>query len=388
MARINETNHDFLFLFPRKLVFKNGCINRLGAVIENGFERPLLITGGGSLKNSGKYEIITGSLKDKKIDYIEYSGIGSEPTPEIVDAAAEFAVRSEAKSIIAIGGGSVIDTGKAVAALAVNEKGVENYLEGIGKNFKIVNDPLPFAAVPTTAGSGAEVTKNAVITSYNKKYKKSFRDERLAAKIVLADPSLTFTLPRHETAYGGMDAVCQLLESAVTKKNNPFAGALSCYFLPKAAASIEIAVNDPDDVGARSMMLASSIASGLALANSGLGAVHGFASGMGGLFDIPHGLICAVLLPGVCRMNADRSPGIYAEIAPLLNEDGSDNETKMIDTLFELNSRLNIPGDFKSMKLSDVDPEEIVRLSRGSSMSGNPVDFSDDELAVFIEKYL
>ena len=274
-----------------------------------------------------------------------------------------------------------------MAGLVTNQKGVENYLEGVGKDYKIVNSPLPFIAVPTTAGSGAEVTKNSVVTSREKKYKKSFRDDRLLAKVVIADPTLTISLPQNETFFGGMDAICQLIESFVTKKKNNYCQSFSSFYIPKAIDAIKKLKTDLTNIDARTIMLESSIASGITLANSGLGGVHGFASGLGGMFDIPHGLICAILLPHITKLNIQKNPSIYEDLALLINKDYS-NTTKLIDTLFLLNNTLEIPYDFKSFNISKDMATEIVSRSKGGSMTGNPVDFTDEELIKFIEGLL
>lgn len=379
---------NFQLLFPNKIIFQNGSSFQLGKIIKGNFDKPLIITGGNSIKRSGIYDKIIRSLVEEKIDYVEYSGIIGEPTPEIIDQVTENAKNKNIKSVIGIGGGSVIDTAKAVAALAVNKEGVENYLDGVGKNFKLKNNPLPFIAIPTTAGSGAEATKNAVVTSKVKKYKKSFRDDRLLAKIIIVDPQLTLSLPQRETAYSGMDAICQLIESFVSKKKNIYCLALSSYFIPKALESIIEAYNDSSNIQARTTMSASSLASGIALTNSGLGAVHGFAGGLGGMFNIPHGLICAVLLPGICEMNSKILPDAYRELARLINSDRSDNIDKMINLLYETNKKLNILDDFKDFSISKDKAIEIVERSQGPSMNGNPIDLTNDQLNDFIFKYL
>jgi alcohol dehydrogenase class IV len=378
----------FNFQFPQKIIFENGISEKLGSIVKDICVKPLIITSGNFLKESGNFEKIINSFIKENIEFIEYSTTIGEPTPELIDEVTGFANKKEIKCIIAIGGGSVIDTGKAVSAMVVNKKGIENYLEGVGKDFKIINQPLPFIAVPTTAGSGAEATKNSVIASRKKKYKKSFRDDRLLAKIIIVDPLLTLSLPKKETAYGGMDAICQLIESYVSKKKNIYCLSLSSYFIPKALKAITKAYDDPGDIDARSIMIASSLISGLCLANSGLGAVHGFASGIGGMFDISHGLICAVLLPGVCNKNSSRIPLVYKDLAQLINSDGSDDINKFIDCLYEINNKLNIPCDFKEYSISKDNANEVVERSKGSSMSGNPVDFTDQEWVEFIKEYL
>ncbi len=372
----------------KNIIFKEDSIKDIGKLIKNYGKKLLFLYGSQSLKKNNKYYEIVNSLKENNINFIEYSGIKEEPSPEIVDSVVEFAITNKIDFILAVGGGSVIDTAKACSALITNQKGVENYLEGVGKNYKIEKEPIPYIAVPTTAGSGAEVTKNAVITSYEKKYKKSFRDNRLLAELVIADPLLTLSLPKKETGFGGMDALCQLIESFTTKKKNAICSALSLYFIPIAINSLKILAKDLTNLEARKNMLQASIISGMCLANSGLGAVHGFASGIGGMFNIPHGLICAILLPHIIKLNSEKDRTIYSEITNYYYNHTSNNITKFIDEIFELNRILNIPQDFKEFNIDKNLAEEIVFRSMGSSMSGNPVVFDNDTLKDFIQKLL
>lgn len=374
--------------FSPLIIFKENGIFEIGEYIKGYGKKLLFIYGKNSLKKSNKYQIIIDSLKKSNIDFVEYSGIKNEPDPDLVDSVVDFCEKNNIDFILAIGGGSVIDTAKAASALITNKKGIENYLENVGLNYKIENTPVPWIAVPTTSGSGAEVTKNSVITSYKKKYKKSFRDSRLLARMVLADPMLTLSLPQKETAFGGMDALCQLIESYTTKKRNNYCMSLSLYFIPIAIKSLKTLASNLLDTGARKNMLQASIASGITLANSGLGAVHGFASGIGGMFDIPHGLICAILLPHIIKFNSDRDKNIYADIVNYYYKDSSNNIVKFIDEIFELNKILNIPYDFKEFKIDKNLAEEIIERSTGSSMSGNPISFNPEELKKFIENLL
>lgn len=379
---------NFELNFCNKIIFKKDCIKDIGSIIKNYGKKLLFLYGGNSLKKNNKYNEIVNSLQKNNIDFIEYSGITQEPTSEIVDNVIDFSIKNNIDFILAVGGGSVIDTAKATSALVTNKKGIENYLEGVGNNYKIENNPIPYIAVPTTAGSGAEVTKNAVITSYVKKYKKSFRDNRLLATLVLADPLLTLSLPQKETSFSGMDALSQLIESYTTKKKNSYSSALSLYFIPIAIKSLKILSKDLTDIKARTTMLQASISSGISLANSGLGAVHGFASGIGGMFKIPHGLICAILLPYVLKMNSDKDKELYADIVNYYYKNDSNEINKFIDEIFELNNNLKIPYDFKEFKIDKNMAEEIVIRSTGSSMSGNPIDFDNETLKNFIQDLL
>jgi alcohol dehydrogenase class IV len=377
---------NYNILSPQKIIFGQNSILQIAKLIKEHGKKPLIVTGYSSLKLSGNYDRIFNILQSENIDFEEFCGIKGEPSPEIIDELTEFALNKNTDCIVSIGGGSVIDSGKAVAALITNDKGIENYLEGIGKNLKIKNDPLPFIAVPTTAGSGAEATKNSVITSRTKKYKKSFRDNRMIAKTIIVDPSLTTNLSQNETAFGGMDAICQLIESHTTKNKNNYCHALSFSFISKAIEIMPKILNDPENIEFRQIMSESSLVSGICLANSGLGAVHGFASGIGGMFDIPHGLICAILLPYICRLNSEKDPDLYKELAISISK--TNNVNQFIDELFNLNYKLGIPLNFSSFKINKSLTKEIVERSKGNSMNGNPVDFTDEELTVFLENLL
>jgi len=379
---------SFQCVLPRKIIFEIGASKNLGQIIKNTFFRPLILTGSGSINKSGNYNDIINSCKSNDIEFFEFSGINKEPTPEIIDEITDIAVSKKIKSLISIGGGSVIDTGKAVAALVNNKKGVENYLEGVGKGFKLENPGVPFIAIPTTAGSGAEASFNSVVSSYGKKYKKSFRDEKLLAELIIIDPLLTMTLPLKQTLYSGMDAICQLIEAYVSRKRKPYPLSLCSYYIPQAIKALFELNSRIDNMEARAVMCEASLASGIALANSGLGAVHGFASGIGGAYDIPHGLICAVLLPAVCEINAEKKPELYSEISQMISNNSDTDHLEFIDFLYNFNKKLNIPEDFKEYKIGKDNALEIVKLSLGGSMSGNPVELKNDEWAVFIEKFL
>ncbi|MBN2545643.1 MAG: iron-containing alcohol dehydrogenase [Spirochaetes bacterium] len=379
---------SFQCILPGKILFEIGSSKNLGKIIKNNYFKPLILTGGGSINKSGNYNDITDSLKINDIEFFEFSGVNKEPTPEIIDEIVDFAETKNVKSIISIGGGSVIDTGKAAAVLINNKKGVENYLEGVGKGFKLEKTGVPFIALPTTAGSGAEATYNSVVSSFKKKYKKSFRDERLLAEIIIIDPLLTMTLPLQQTMFSGMDAICQLIESFVSRKRKPYPCALASYYIPKAVKALFALNTQIDNMDARSIMCEASLASGIALANSGLGAVHGFASGIGGAYNIPHGLICAVLLPAVCEKNAEKNPELYNELSRLISNNNESDYFEFIDFLYNFNKKLGIPDDFKEFDIGKDKALDIVKLSMGGSMSGNPVEFNPEEWAEFIEKFL
>jgi len=270
--------------------------------------------------------------------------------------------------VIGMGGGSAMDTAKAVAALAVNGGSVKEYLEGVGTGRKLENAPLPFIAVPSTAGTGAEVTKNAVIAGAG--YKKSFRDERLYARVVFIDPVVASTAPREVTAESGMDAITQLIESYTTKRSNLITDGL-CLAGLKLARSLPECYFNGKNLAARADMSAAALLSGICLANSGLGAAHGLAASLGASLGISHGRACATMLPHVMRLNLEACEERYADAAEALC--GVRSAEKLISEIEGLNARFNIPSSLKAYNISESKLSEIAEGSFGSSMSGNPV---------------
>jgi alcohol dehydrogenase class IV len=250
--------------------------------------------------------------------------------------------------------------------------------------------PLPVIAVPTTSGTGAEATKNAVLSDTAAGYKASFRDDRLLAKLAVIDPELTLGVPQNVTAWSGMDALTQLIESFISKKAQPVTDALALSGMRSAAASLERAYQDGSDIEAREGMAYASFLSGVCLANSGLGADHGIAAGLGAAEGVPHGLACAVLLPHVIRLNM---PHVGQKAAPLCEAltgrafaDAASNAGAVADFICGLAARLGIP---ERLGLKGVDGERIQRIRRavsGSSMAGNPVDLAERKIIELIEK--
>ena len=227
----------------------------------------------------------------------------------------ELAREQHVDVVVAIGGGSAIDLAKAVAALATNGGDPLDYLEVIGRGQPLVRRPLPFIAVPTTAGAGAEVTRNAVLASPGDGVKASLRSPLMLPRLALVDPELTLTLPRDVTAATGMDALAQLLEPYVSVRANPITDPLCLDGLARVARSLRRAWTDGADLDARTDMSLAALFGGLALANAGLGAVHGFAAAIGGRFDAPHGAVCAALLPDVVRANVAGARGARTRVA-------------------------------------------------------------------------
>jgi len=270
---------------------------------------------------------------------------------------------------------------------------VADYLEQVGRNFKVVEQPMPLLAMPSTAGTGAEATRNAVISSYDPPFKKSLRDERMMPRIALIDPQLTVSLPPKATAASGMDAITQLIESYISKKAQPIPRALCVQGLRLALPALAVAVENGRTQWAREAMAHAALLSGLALANSGLGMAHGVAPALGIHCRVPHGLACAIMLPVTLRVNRDVCESKLAHLAravydlPLSmpDKDATDHFIEQIDLLCR---RVNVPRRLADLGVQHDQIPGLVKSSRGTSMSGNPRDLSDGELQQILEKML
>jgi alcohol dehydrogenase class IV len=299
--------------------------------------------------------------------------------------------------IMGLGGGSVLDTGKAIAALVTNPGDVFDYLEVIGKGQPLVNPPLPYIAIPTTAGTGSEVTRNAVIESPEQNVKVSLRSPWMLPRVALVDPELTYHLPPEITASAGLDALTQLIEPFVSVKANPMTDAICRAGIYYAARSLRRAYENGADKQAREGMSLASLLGGLALANAALGAVHGFAGPLGGMLHAPHGALCARLLPLVMETNIraleTRQPehpalGRYGEIASLLTGDKEATTQEGVKWTGELVNTLKIPG-LSTYGMSEKDfPEAVDKTMKANSFKGNPIALNEKELRAILEKAL
>ena len=375
---------EFEFATASRIIF--GCRKRhhLGKLSSEFGEKALLVTG----SEPGRYGEVLFALDNANIVYQPFR-ILSEPTIEVVLEGIDQARAFGCEMVIAIGGGSVMDGGKAIAALMVNEGNPLDYLEVIGKGEPLVHPSLPIIAVPTTAGTGSEVTRNAVLASREHRVKVSLRNPTMLPRIALVDPELTCGLPPDLTASTGMDALTQVLEPYVSKKSNPFVDVLCKEGLKRAARSLEKAYENGQDLTAREDMAFASLLGGLALANAKLGAVHGFAGPLGGMISGPHGAICARLLPYVMEMNiralTSRTPdcpaiGRYHEIGRILT--GRESATMMDgeDWVMEICEKLKI-RPLRDFGLEEAQfPEVVGKAFRSSSMKGNPIHLTEQEL--------
>jgi alcohol dehydrogenase class IV len=312
-----------------------------------------------------------------------------EPTVADVDAAVDAARSAGCTGVIGTGGGSAIDLAKAVAGLLSNGGSVLDYMEVVGLGRPITRPAAPWVAVPTTAGTGAEVTRNAVIGDPTRRFKASLRSERLLPLVALVDPELHVGVPPGPTAWSGMDALCQCVEAYTSAGANPLTDALAIRGVGLAAGALRRAHADGRDLDAREAMATAALIGGIALTNAGLGAVHGFAAPLGANSDAPHGAICAALLPHVIKANVAAAEAVadrdvlrrYADVGGAMGEAMGEKAGSAAELTRRLATELRIPP-LKAFGLTAASVPEMVALAkRASSMKFNPVRLDDAALA-------
>jgi alcohol dehydrogenase class IV len=370
---------------PTRFIFGPGKRHEITKLTADWGQRCLLIGG----KNTQRNEWLARQLTEAGIQLCR-TQIKQEPTITTIETATQEAREFKADFIIGAGGGSVIDAAKAIAGLIPNEGPLIDYLEITGNNNKLPNPALPWLAIPTTSGTGAEATRNAVISVPEKRIKVSFRNPHLYARAAVIDPELTLELPPALTATTGMDALTQLLEAYVCNRTNPFADALCIASLPRAAKALPLAVTDGRNLAARTEMSLASWWSGIALSQAGLGATHGLAAPIGGRFPAaPHGKICAALLAPVMMANINalqsRNPAHpalerYREIACWFTGNKFATAKDGVNWIRTLIKELKIPN-LSAHGITATDRDELVACAQQtSSMKTNPAILSPDEL--------
>jgi alcohol dehydrogenase class IV len=372
----------FEFNTPSRIIFGAGQISRL-AEVGPPFSSAALVIHAGN-EDSSDLVRVRKILQGKQIK-LTFARQKGEPKVEDVDVVAERARRIECDWVIGVGGGSAIDMAKAVAGLLGNGGNSLDYLEVVGKGQKLTKPAAPWIAIPTTAGTGAEATRNAVLTAGT--FKASMRSELLLPRVAIIDPELGRELKEEVIASSGMDALCQLIESYTSTGANPMTDALSLQGMELAASSLLPSYQNPDAILFRERMALTALLSGLALTNAGLGAVHGFAAPLGAHFPIPHGVICAALLPPVIAANIAAlgaepdHPTLarYTTIARAVTGFGVLDFLKAF--MDKLLRELKIPP-LCNYGLSEQHIPQMITLARqSSSMKSNPVKLSDEALA-------
>jgi alcohol dehydrogenase len=384
-----------------RIVFGDGTVARVPDEAAVFGRRVLLVTGAASFRATPHWPRLLQRLADKGVETVDLV-IDGEPSPEVVDGAVLMLRGRGIDAVVGIGGGSALDAAKAIAGLLRHRHSVVEHLEGVGPERPYPGDAVPFIAVPTTAGTGSEATKNAVLSRQGVDgFKKSFRDDALVARVAIVDPELLATCPRTVMAANGMDAFTQLLESYVSLRANPLTDALAWSGLTAFREGFFAAVDGGDGAAAgRSRMAYASLVSGICLAQTGLGSVHGLASPLGAFFPIPHGVCCGTLVAEATAVNIvalrARDPhgaalDKYARVGECMAGPcllgGSDKLDALIDLLRRWTERLDLPhlGHY-GMTAGDL--ERVVANSRGSSMKTNPVTLTDAEIGAIVSARL
>jgi alcohol dehydrogenase class IV len=392
-----EFRSSYDFLSPQRITFGWGRRAEVGTLAATLGRRALIVQGSRTLEKTGVIDDLRDRLRKEHIESALAGSTTREPEVEDVDrlsARLRDLSAGPGDFVIAIGGGSAIDLAKAGCAMATNRKSstVKDYLEGVGTGLQLTEEPLPLFAIPTTAGTGSEATKNAVISCYAPAFKKSLRSDRMVPRIVLVDPELHASVPATTTAYTGMDAITQLIESYVSVRAAPIPQALCLQGLALAAPSIVRAVKNGGDRDAREKMAHAALLSGIALANSGLGMAHGVAAALGVHVKAAHGLACAVMLPVAMRVNREVREADLARLGEVLCERRASSVSAAADAAVErieqLCAETGIPRRLSEIGVQRADLPAIVKSSYGNSMSGNPRKLSEEELAAILERML
>ena len=380
---------QFEFATTNRIVFGAGVLPEAVKAARSLGNRVYLVTG----SRLAKAEALGEQLRKVGLG-VQLAQVTTEPTTELIQVMTAQARAEGCDVVIGLGGGSVIDAAKAVSGLLTNEGDLFDYLEVIGKALPLKNSAAPYIAIPTTAGTGAEVTRNAVLGSKEHRVKVSLRSPLMLPRLAIVDPELTCDLPPDVTAYTGLDALTQVIEPYVCTKANPMTDGWCVEGIRRAARSLRRAVEYGNDKAAREDMAVTSLFGGLALANAGLGAVHGFAAPFGGMFPAPHGAVCAALLPFVMEANikalrSSASGGAalerYGEIGRLLTGKPQATAEDGVEWVAKLVRDLQVPK-LSQYGCGESDLAVVVeKAARASSMKANPFTLSDPQLLEILQ---
>lgn len=377
----------FEFATSPRIVFGVGTLSEAAPAARSFGRRALLVVG----KSTARAEKLLEQLQTENIS-VSLLHISGEPTIEMVMAGVEQARSESCEMVIGLGGGSALDAGKAIAALLTNPGDIYDYLEVVGHGKALVNAPTAYIAIPTTSGTGSEVTRNAVLTDTSHNAKISLRSASMLPRLAIVDPALTYGLPPEVTAGSGMDALTQLIEPFLSNAANPLTDSFCRDGLVRGAQSLQRAYED-DDPAARAEMALASLLGGLALSNARLGAVHAFAGTIGGMFNAPHGALCARLLPVVMDVNLKalrerepQSPALmrFTELGQILTGNPQAQAEDGIAWLKALSAAFKIPPLTSYGLQKPFFLAVTAQAKRANSMKGNPLELTDAELTAIL----
>jgi alcohol dehydrogenase class IV len=386
------------FQFSRlpKIIFGNGIIADLASIAHKYGNKIILVTGKGSFLNSRHSEHLFHSLRKSGIAY-DILSVPGEPSPDIIDKAVKRFSSDIINLVIGIGGGSVLDSGKAVSAMMYRSESVVEFLEGVG-NKEHPGTKLPYIAIPTTAGTGSEATKNAVVSQLGKNgFKRSLRHDNFVPDIALIDPELTLNCPANITAASGMDCFTQLTEAYLSDKSNEYTDALAIEGLKTIKTSLVRSYKDGEDIDSRSGMSFAALTSGICLANAGLGVVHGFASSIGGMYNIPHGLICGTLMAASNEINIrelrnqssnEVALKKYALLGELFANISGQTDEYYQDSFISYLHNLTQELQLKDLRKAGFEEKDIGIVCSRTEIKNNPVKLAEENLAEILYKRL
>lgn len=383
---------DYIFKLPTKIIFGEGTSLNIKPVLDQyGIRKVMVVTDGGIAGTQGFKDLIAG-LDSQKVDYVLFTEAIADPPIEAVDEAKDILLESGADGVIAVGGGSSIDTSKAMCMLATNEGSVREYLFGGTKT--VTNRPLPLIAIPTTAGSGSEVTAASVITDNQNNIKLSVTHEYLMPLVAIVDPLMHIGMPPMITASTGMDALTHAIEAYVSLNAEPISDMYAEKCIEMIGKNIRTAMFNPTNIEARSQMAIASILGAAAMVNAGLGAVHGISQAMGGIAHTPHGIGNSLLLPYVMEMNVPGNPAKFAKIAKLLGENieglsERDAAELSVKAVRKMAFDLRIPDSLKDLDIP-VTPDMFDTIVDGTMgyrlLAVNPVKVRREDVYAILEK--
>lgn len=391
---------DFSIARLPRIIFSRGSISQVPDLCLQYGTQVLLVTGAHSFISSDAFtQLIAGF--DKRNIVFKQCSIPGEPSPQQIDSVVEEYKQTTFDVVLGIGGGSALDAAKAIAGLLQVKKSVMDYLEGVGPELTYEGPAVPFIAVPTTAGTGSEATKNAVLSVQGENgFKKSFRDDTLVAEYAVIDPELLGSCPPNIIAANGMDALTQLIESYVSTNSNEMTDALAISGIEAARGSLIALYENPADKLAQDKMAYASLMSGICLAQTGLGSVHGLASPLGAFYPIPHGVVCGTLVAAATDMNIQLMIGRdadnqalekYSRLGDVLAEQKLNNKHQswkvLCDILYRWTEKMQLPK-LSEFGLTENGFDLVVKHCRGSSMKTNPIVLTDDEIRTLLLKRL
>ena len=389
-----STIKDFSLAVSPQLQFGNGKVSLLPSAAKRFGSKVLLVTGARSFITSEEGQTLQDRFRKEGLR-VEIFSISGEPSPLVVDASVKQYSSFQPDCVVAIGGGSALDAGKAISAMLPLGEPVKDYLEGVGSRVH-PGVKVPFIAVPTTSGTGSEATKNAVLSETGENgYKRSLRHDRFVPDLAIVDPALTLNCPGTTTAASGMDAFTQLLESYLSTASNPVTDALALQGLECISKYLLLAFHDGSNLKARAGMALAAYLSGITLANAGLGLVHGFSSSLGGFFNIPHGVICSTLMAPANRITvrklrqqktASESLTKYAIAGKLFCKDEGRSEDYYTDVLLSTIESFTQTMDIPKLSHFGVRPQDFDRITGATSNKNNPAPLDRGELYEVLEK--